>query len=102
LHAVFGENAHHMDCFIYGKWNDDTQSFDFDEGKINKLRRRTVDTLEHCKECSAKDYCGGYCIGEIVNETGTLDGQKSQVCKAIRRLFDELGSFKMQYKYLHP
>lgn len=100
--VVLGENAYHMDCFIYGKWNAQDKKFDFDVKKIEALRKRTSDNLPHCKECPAKLHCGGYCLGEVVNETGDLCGQKPIACKAIRRLIKEIGITDKPYKYLHP
>lgn len=99
--VVLGETPYHMDCFIYGKWDSDTKSFVFYNDKIKALQERTSDNLPHCKNCSAKYHCGGYCLGEVVNETGKLDGQKNMACKAIRRLLDEIG-LSNPYPYLHP
>lgn len=100
--VVLGENAYHMDCFIYGKWNEKNKKFDFDTEKIESLRKRTINNLPHCKNCSAKLHCGGYCLGEVVNETGDLCGQKPVTCKAIRRLIKEIGITDKPYEYLHP
>jgi len=100
--VTFGENAHHMDCFVFGKWNPATSSFDFDETKISALRRRATENITHCKECHVKEHCGGYCLGEVVNETGSLRGQKPMVCKAISKLFNTFGVTPIQYEYPHP
>lgn len=100
--VVLGKQAHHMDCFIYGKWNESEKEFVFDGEKIEALRNRTSDNLAHCKTCPAKLHCGGYCLGEIVNETGALSGQKPVTCRAIRRLIKELGVSETPYPYLHP
>jgi radical SAM protein with 4Fe4S-binding SPASM domain len=100
--VTFGENAHHMDCFVYGKWNPLTKSFDIDEDKLNALQQRTTENMEHCKQCSARKYCGGYCLGEVVNETGCLLGQKPHVCMAIRKLLNILGTSESAYPYMHP
>jgi radical SAM protein with 4Fe4S-binding SPASM domain len=100
--AIFGTNAHHMDCFIYGKWNEHTKSFDIDDAKVAKLRLRNIDSIEHCQDCEARFNCGGYCMGEVMNETGSLYGQKHDVCVAIRRLFNEIGLKESYYPYMHP
>jgi len=100
--AIFGKNAYHMDCFIYGKWNQESQAFDIDEKKLIQLRNRSVENIEHCKNCKAKNHCGGYCMGELMNETGSLIGQKPQSCKAIRRLLEEIGISDEPYPYMHP
>jgi uncharacterized protein len=99
--VVYSENAYHMDCFIYGKWNEQSKKFDYDETKIKALRNRNIDNIKHCKNCEAKLHCGGYCLGEVMNETGKLDGQKAETCKAIRTLYKKLGACEA-YDYMHP
>lgn len=99
--VVLGENAHHMDCFIYGRWDFEDKKFIFYEDKIAELRSRSVENMEHCHNCEAKLYCGGYCLGEIVNETGNLRGEKTVVCDAIRRLLKTIGPNQI-YEFLHP
>ena len=99
--VVYGENAYHMDCFIYGKWDEQNKKFIYDNNKIKILKNRNIDNITHCKNCIAKLHCGGHCLGEVQNETGKLDGQKLETCKAIRTLYNELGTYGT-YDYLHP
>lgn len=99
--VVYGENAYHMDCFIYGKWDQQSKKFIYFEDKIKALQNRNVDNISHCNGCVARLHCAGHCLGEIQNETGKLDGQKLQTCKAIRTLFNELGICDL-YHYMHP
>ena len=100
--VTFGENAHHMDCFVYGKWNEERQAFEFNEEKIKRLQGRSTDNMVHCRSCEAKEQCGGYCLGEVMNESGDLYGQKLIACKAIRRLIQEIGKLDEPHQYLHP
>lgn len=99
--VTFGENAHHMDCFVYGKWNEEKQEFEFNSDKIKALKARSIDNMEHCANCCAREHCGGYCLGEVMNESGNLLGQKPQTCVAIRSLYKEIGE-QPPYAYLHP
>jgi len=99
--VLLGASNYHMDCFIYGKWDEQTKQFVYYPEKIEALKNRNIDNIEHCKNCIAKLHCGGYCLGEVMNETGKLDGQKPIVCKAIRTLFKELEPSE-KFKYLHP
>jgi len=99
--VVYGENAYHMDCFIYGKWDEYSKKFVYDETKIEALRNRNVDNMNHCTNCIVKLHCGGHCLGEVMNETGKLDGQKPETCKATRTLFKELGASE-PYDFMHP
>ena len=100
--VVLGEDAHHMDCFIYGKWDYSKNQFVFSDEKISCLHKRSSDNMSHCKNCDVQLHCGGYCLGEVVNETGELTGQKIKTCKAIKRLYKELGTFSAPFDYLHP
>jgi uncharacterized protein len=99
--VVYGENANHMDCFIYGKWDYQSKKFAYFENKIKALQNRNADNMAHCKSCIAKLHCGGHCLGEVQNETGKLNGQKPDTCKAIRILYKELGACETYY-YMHP
>lgn len=100
--VTFGAKAHHMDCFVYGKWNEATMSFEFDEHKIAALQNRTTENMPHCRECFAKEQCGGYCLGEVMNEAGNMYGQKISACKAIKRLLRGIGKREADFQYLHP
>lgn len=98
---VLGSEAYHMSLFIIGKWNEEKKEFDFYEGKIKALNERKSTLMKHCQKCPAQLHCGGYCLGEIVNETGRLDGQNEVKCAAIIKLLRELGTCE-SYPYLHP
>ena len=99
--VLLGKEPAHMGCFIYGKWNEITREFDLYDNKIAALRTRQPDNISHCKTCEAKYRCAGYCLGEVVNETGKLDGRKPINCAAVKRLFKELGK-QEPFDFLHP
>lgn len=99
--VVLGAEAYHMEPFIVGKWNETSKSFEWYSDKIEALNERKSINMKHCKNCDVKYHCGGYCLGEIVNETGKLDGQNSIKCKAVKQLFLEIGKCP-PYPYLHP
>ncbi|MCM1224575.1 MAG: hypothetical protein NC548_60015 [Lachnospiraceae bacterium] len=86
---------------MYGKWNEEKKRFDFDMEKIKLLQNRSTKNMKHCFGCIAKEHCGGYCLGEVMNETGILFGQKEKTCDAIRLLYEELGE-QPHFDYLHP
>ena len=98
--VVYGENAYHMDCFIYGKWDSQSKKFIYFDDKIKALQNRNVDNILHCKNCIAKLHCGGHCLGEVVNSTGKLDGQIPSICNAVKTLYRELGTCE-KYDYMH-
>ena len=99
--VVLGAEAYHMSPFIVGKWNESSNEFDLDYEKIQRLNMRKSTEMLHCKSCPAQLHCGGYCLGETVNESGKLDGQNLVKCNAVRKLLKEIGTSE-PYKYLHP
>lgn len=99
--VVLGSEPYHMGHFIVGKWDSETKSFILYEDKIRSLNDRSSMMIGHCKNCPAKLHCGGYCLGETVNETGKLDGQNPVKCAAVQKLYKELGPCDT-YPYLHP
>ena len=99
--VVLGADPYHMSTFIVGKWNPEVCQFDFDTDKIAKLNNRKSTLIKHCFGCPVQLHCGGYCLGETVNETGCLDGQNEVRCSAIKELFSVLGECE-PYEYLHP
>lgn len=100
--VTFGNSPKHMECFVYGKWNQGKKQFDIDESKVSALKARTTENMEHCMQCEVREHCGGYCLGEVQNETGKLTGQKPRTCKAIRKIAKSIGFKDEQYPYLHP
>ena len=73
-----------------------------DNNKIELLQTRSVNNMEHCKKCSVRNHCGGYCLGEVQNETGNLFGQKPNTCRAIKRLAESIGYSDEPYAFMHP
>lgn len=100
--VTFGAAPKHMDCFVYGKWDSNANTFIFDQDKICKLCLRNTDNMINCRSCDIANHCGGYCLGEVANETGSYMYNKPNVCKAIRTLYNALGPGVEQYPYLHP
>lgn len=99
--VVLGREPYHMAPFIVGKWSQEEKAFTFYPEKIKALNERRSTQMKHCQNCFAKLHCGGYCLGETVNESGKLDGKNDVKCIAVRKLLKELGPCKT-YPYLHP
>ncbi|MBR3768689.1 MAG: radical SAM protein [Clostridia bacterium] len=99
--VLLGANPYYMKPFVVGKWNSMNKSFDLYSDKIITLNNRRSTVMQHCEHCSAKMNCGGYCLGETVNETGSLYGNNKAKCDAIIRLYKEIGKCE-PYDYLHP
>lgn len=100
--ALFGKDENHMFPLIYGKWDEAKGEIKYDEGQKKYIQKRTTEHLAHCEMCEAKEHCGGYCLGEVLNETGNLFGCKAGICESIRYLNENLDSEIRKYKYTHP
>jgi radical SAM protein with 4Fe4S-binding SPASM domain len=100
--ALFGRDGGPMAVFIYGRWNAERGRIEYDQQKIDALRSRTVEHLAGCRGCEARFRCGGYCLGEVLNETGSLYGKKARTCEAIRYLWHNLPRPASLYPCLHP
>ena len=102
--ALFGnlKENDRMYPFIYGRWNKENHKIEFDYDKIKLLQSRKVENMPACQGCIAQKHCAGWCLGEILNETGTLFGQKPGLCEGIRYLYENRNELNLNYTYLHP
>lgn len=85
---------------LYGKYDEEKDIIIYNEEKIRNIKARVVDNLKECKDCSIKYYCAGGCIGEAVNENGTIHSIKNKNCDAIKYLANEL--LLQNIPVLHP
>lgn len=95
-----GYNNKELSELIYGKYLEAEDKIEYYPEKIEHIRNRTVDNLEACKECEIKYYCAGGCVGEAINENGTIYSIKEKNCDAIKFLSKEL--LKETIPVLHP
>ncbi len=100
--ALFGNDKNQMSNFIYGKWDKENNTIIIDSDKVKLLRSRNVNNMPGCKNCEVRYNCGGYCLGEVTNETFDLFGRKKQVCEPIKYLAKHMSKNNGCYKYLHP
>lgn len=104
--AMFHESAEseneHMNVLLYGKWNEKEKKVEYNEDRIQNIRDRSCMNMTHCKNCVAKFHCGGYCLGEVTNETGNLYGQLPEKCEVVRYLYTHMKESQKKYIYSHP
>ncbi|MCD8150799.1 MAG: hypothetical protein LUE92_14825 [Clostridiales bacterium] len=102
--ALFGDidESDRMSPFIYGRWDKASHTITLDDEKVRVLQSRNVDNMPHCKDCIARHHCAGWCLGEILNETGSLFGQKPFLCEGVRYLYENREKLNLNYIYLHP
>ena len=99
--VLLGTEAYHMAPFVVGKWDDDKNAFSIDAAAVDVLRKRNINNMPHCLNCEARLQCGGYCLGETLNEVGDLYGQDKNRCKAIVDLYHKMGTVE-RYPLFHP
>lgn len=87
---------------IYGRFNPEKNLIEYNPDAINKIKSRMPDNINECKVCEVKNYCGGGCLGEALNETGDFYSVKEESCKAIKYLWRKLGQKPISLPYLHP
>lgn len=91
-----------LNSLLFGKWNSDKKRIEYDIAKMEMLRKRNTNEMDHCINCEAKTGCGGYCLGEVTNETGTMYGAIPKKCQVVRKLFREMNMRQRKYRYTHP
>lgn len=87
---------------VYGKYNTKTKSITYYKDKMEVIQSRRVDNLRECKNCEIKYNCAGGCLGEAINETGTIFSIKKENCKAIKFLAKKIDLNKKKYPVFHP
>lgn len=100
--ALFGLDEGPMDAFIFGAWDEQRKGIVLFEDRVAALRSRSTANLTECEGCPALSHCAGYCLGEVVNETGRLFGRKPRTCDAIRFLYERMDLKSISYPFPHP
>jgi sulfatase maturation enzyme AslB (radical SAM superfamily) len=97
--ATYGEDDEKMDAMIYAKYDAGNDKIDYDENKLRILRNRTLTNMPaECQICVAQEQCAGFCLGETLNEIGSLFRVKASVCKPLRYIYGEIG-YLYEQKY---
>lgn len=90
--ATFGKDAGKMDAMIYARYDADTDKIIYDENKLKTLRSRILPNMPaECRGCVAGEHCAGFCLGETLNENGSLFRVKTRICRALRYIYGEIG-----------
>jgi len=79
-----------MADLIYGRYVPEKDIIEYDQNKIKLIQSRAVSNMPCCQDCGIKKHCAGACLGEALNETGSMFGIKPEVCKAIRYLAERM------------
>ena len=100
---AFYENAPaELQCFIYGKWDETSNSIIYDEKKINYLKGRTLENLTMCSNCQLSEHCAGGCAGRVAMETGSPYNTIAEYCDAIRYIASYVPTGREKLLYTHP
>jgi uncharacterized protein len=91
-----------MSSLIYGKYDKRKNKIIYNKEVTQKISLRTAPNMKLCQDCEVLYNCAGACVGEALNETGSIYGIKPEVCKAIKYLAKRMPLNKGRYPYLHP
>jgi uncharacterized protein len=80
--------------FMFGKYDEVSKEFVFDESRLSWLRGLTVENIDKCKDCFAQFNCKGDCPSMKANLGEAAVMQPSERCEHIKKLTLDL--FKMQ------
>lgn len=92
----------HMDELIIGRYDSDVDAIVYFEDRIENLKRRNSENLKECEGCDILYNCAGGCLGEALNETGSIYGIRPDVCMAKRYLAKHIGLNVKPDPILHP
>lgn len=104
-HVTCCDMAHNNKNFpelVYGKYNKNSNSIIYFPKKIKFVQSRRVGNIPECQECEIKYFCAGGCLGEALNEKGSIFKIKKENCKAIKLLAKSMGVNKGRYPIFHP
>lgn len=91
-----------MKDLIYGKYIPEEDRIEYDQEKIKLIKSRSAENMPHCQGCPVLKNCAGACLGEALNETGSIFGVRPHICEAIRYLAKRMPLNQGLYPYLHP
>lgn len=91
-----------MKDLIYGRYIPEEGRIEYDQEKIKLIKSRSAQNMPHCQGCPVLKNCAGACLGEALNETGSIFGIKPHVCEVIRYLAKRMPLNQGLYPYLHP
>ncbi|MDR0749675.1 MAG: radical SAM protein [Tannerellaceae bacterium] len=72
--------------FHYGKYVPEKKEFVFDNEKIKRLQKYSVENLEYCRDCFCKWHCAGDCISKVFDAGGSFEHKGSSRCYLNRQL----------------
>lgn len=58
--------------FFFGKFDNESGTFKFDNNKLKTLSKRIVQNMEECKDCFIKWHCSGECMGKAADIKGDI------------------------------
>jgi uncharacterized protein len=87
---------------LYGRFDPASGTILYDQEKIATIRSRRVENLPECADCPAALYCGGGCMGEALNERGSIFAIKREVCDAVRYLAERMKPPCPAFPVFHP
>jgi len=88
---------------IYGRYIPQEDRIIYDEEKVFRVRSRCTENLENgpCQGCKFVYHCAGGCVGQVVNETGSIFGVHPRNCYITRYLAERMALNENLHPVLH-
>jgi uncharacterized protein len=85
------------DLFLYGKYNTNSEIFEFDLEKYHRLTQLRVQNFKDCASCFIKWHCGGDCLSKTPDMNSITIERNTYRCELNKSL--SLGNLLQQMKY---
>ena len=72
--------------FHYGRYDESSGGFSFDDERLSALRRLSVEHLTFCEDCFCKWHCAGDCLAKALQQSEDGTHQGSPRCSLNRAL----------------
>jgi len=72
--------------YFFGRYQPDSQTFEFDQQKLAALRKMKVENMPYCKDCFCKWHCAGDCAAKILGTKPPELHDGSDRCRITRAL----------------
>ena len=79
-------NDNRAERYIYGKFDEKSGRFEFDQNKLDALKKLQVSNMPHCQNCFAKWHCGGDCAAKVLGLKPVEEHAGSTRCVITRSL----------------
>ena len=86
---------------IYGRYNSKRKRIEYNQDKINNIKKRNILNMAKCRNCEIKYSCGGSCLGTSYQYSGDMFIPDIRECEIIKYFYDNIWPIK-DINCFHP